>query len=182
MIAKLAVVGVATLGLGAVLVWVGSTFGVTGVLFAFAVNWLAMCWMGTAGRALEPPLPERFFEIRSFERTGRVYELLGVAVVKRLVRLGPLHWFNPHLRMPTERTPDQLRQLERRMREPETAHTWLLAAMALVALHAAARGWWWAAAWTTAFNLALNAYPVMLQRYNRRWLLTQIEPRRETPH
>ncbi|MDZ7680042.1 MAG: hypothetical protein U5K29_15995 [Acidimicrobiales bacterium] len=59
-------------------------------------------------------------------------------------------------------------------REPETGHAWLFATMALVASHAAVQGWWPAAAWTMAFNVALNAYPIVLQRYNRRWLLDRI--------
>ncbi|MFP3908093.1 MAG: hypothetical protein ACLFWR_13775, partial [Acidimicrobiales bacterium] len=172
---KLAVVAGSTVALGAVVVWVGATYGVTGVVFAFAVNWLAMCWMGTAGRVLGPSLPERYFEIRGFERSGRLYEALGVRLVKRAVRRGPLHLFNPQLRMPAEPTSARLHELEQRMREPETGHAWLFATMALVASHAAVHGWWPAAAWTMAFNVALNAYPIMLQRYNRRWLLERIE-------
>lgn len=180
MATKLAVVAVSTASLGGMLVWVGVAFGVTGVVFAFAANWLAMCWMGTAGRALDPPLPERFFAIREFERSGRLYEMLGVRLVKRAVRRGPLHLFNPKLRMPAERTPARLHELEQRMREPETGHAWLFAAMTLVAGHAAIRGWWAAAGWTMAFNVALNAYPAMLQRYNRRWLLDQLALDQET--
>jgi hypothetical protein len=36
-----------------------------------------------------------------------------------------------------------------------------------VVVHAAARGWWAAAGWTVVFDVLLNGYPVMLQRYNR---------------
>lgn len=163
-----------TVAIAAVIVWGASVFGVRSAGFAFVVNWSAMCWMGIVSRIAQPPLPESFFEIRRFERNGRLYELLGVRVVKWAVRRGPLHWFNPHLRLPAERTPEQLRRLEERMREPEAAHTWLFAAMVLISVHALARGWWEAAAWTMVFNVALNIYPVMLQRYNRRWLLERI--------
>jgi ABC-type uncharacterized transport system permease subunit len=168
------VVVVTTAVLGVVVVWLASTFGVRSVAFAFLLNWSAMCWMGIVSRLVRPPLPDAFFQIRGFERSGRIYELAGVRIVKLAVRRGPLHWFNPHLRMPTERTSGQLRQLEQRMREPEAAHTWLFVAMLAVTVHALVRGWWWAAAWTMVFNVALNAYPVMLQRYNRRWLLDRI--------
>ena len=48
MATKLTVVAVSTAALGGMLVWVGIAFGVTGVVFAFAVNWLAMCWMRQA--------------------------------------------------------------------------------------------------------------------------------------
>lgn len=169
-------VAVVTVAVGGILVWVADRFGVRGVVFAFAVNWGAMCWMGTVRLVAPPPLPASFFDIRRFERSGRVYELLGVRLVKRAVRRGPLHWFNPKLRMPAERTPGQLRQLEQRMREPEASHAWLFVAMLAVTAHALARGWWGAAAWTMAFNVAFNLYPVMLQRYNRRWLLDHLGP------
>ena len=175
-----ATVVASTVTLGGVLVWVGLAFGVAGVVFAFAVNWLAMCWMGTAGRVLRLPLPERYFEIRDFERSGRLYEALGVRLVKSVVRRGPLHLFNPGLRLPAERTPAQLGELEQRMREPETGHVWVFVIVTLVTAHAATRGWWSAAGWTMAFNVALNVYPVMLQRYNRRWLLEQLAVARAT--
>ena len=166
--------GIATVLLGGVLVWAGSTFGVASVTFAFAVNWLVMCWMGIVSRLYPPRLPERYFAIRPFERTGRLYGVLGVRAIKLVVRRGPLHWFNPHLRLPAEPTAERLRRLEGRMREPETAHVWLFGIMLVVVGHALARGWWPAAAWTMVFNVVLNVYPVMLQRYNRRWLLGRI--------
>ena len=33
--------------------------------------------------------------------------------------------------------------------------------------HAVLRGWWAPAAWTLLFDVVLNGYPVLLQRYNR---------------
>ena len=48
------------------------------------------------------------------------------------------------------------------------------------------RGWWGAARWTLLFDVLLNGYPVMLQRYNRALLgrryslsLTDGPPRRQ---
>jgi hypothetical protein len=48
------------------------------------------------------------------------------------------------------------------------------------------RGWWGAEGWTLLFDLLLNGYPVMLQRYNRALLdrryslsLTNGPPRRQ---
>jgi hypothetical protein len=36
-----------------------------------------------------------------------------------------------------------------------------------VMINAAAHGWWTAAGLTLLFDLLMNGYPVMLQRYNR---------------
>jgi hypothetical protein len=53
------------------------------------------------------------------------------------------------------------------MRDAEASHTILLVATFGVAALEAAVGNWSAAAWVAVFNLLLNGYPVMLQRYNR---------------
>ncbi|HXU03235.1 MAG TPA: hypothetical protein VN903_19850, partial [Polyangia bacterium] len=52
-------------------------------------------------------------------------------------------------------------------RNAETNHVIMFLIVVLVIAHALARGWWDAAAWTLVFNVLINAYPVMLQRYNR---------------
>jgi hypothetical protein len=36
-----------------------------------------------------------------------------------------------------------------------------------IVVHAMARGWWIAASWTFVFDVLVNGYPVILQRYNR---------------
>jgi hypothetical protein len=53
------------------------------------------------------------------------------------------------------------------MRDAEASHFILLVATLGVVAHAVARGWWGAAVWTLLFDVLLNGYPVMLQRYNR---------------
>ena len=53
------------------------------------------------------------------------------------------------------------------MRAAETNHVIMLLCGVIVMAHAVVRGWWDAAAWTLLFNILINAYPVMLQRYNR---------------
>ena len=45
-----------------------------------------------------------------------------------------------------------------------------------VVAHAVARGWWGAAGWTLLFDVLLNGYPVMLQRYNRALLGKALQP------
>lgn len=171
-LAAAGVLAVTTAALGAALLWAGEMFGARSVAFAFAVNWIVMSWLGIAGRLYPPSLPARYFEIRPFEASGRLYEALGVRMIKYAVRRGPLHVFKRHLRLPEFPDARSLRRLERRMREPEAAHVCLfLFVMLLVVAHALVRGWWTTAVWTMLFNVLLNAYPVMLQRYNRRWLL-----------
>jgi len=141
--------------------------GATTAPFAFLVVWVPMTWLGTVSRIFQPRLPQRYHELRDFERDPWLYELLGVRLVKRLLRRGPLAVFNPGLHLPAERSPERLAELEQRMKDAEASHFVLLVAMLGVVISAAARGWWVAAGLTFLFDVLMNGYPVMLQRYNR---------------
>lgn len=164
----LAAIGL-TLAVAVLLTWSARTFGADGVAFAFAVVWLPMTWLGTVSRIATPRLPRRYHILRRFELDGRVYERLGVRIARWLLRRGPLAVFNPdlHLPAPGERTPASLARLDQRMRDAEASHAILLVLTVGVAIHAALRGWWGAAGWTLLFDVVVNGYPVMLQRYNR---------------
>lgn len=168
------------------LMWALRALGPQGAGFAFLVVWVPMAWLGTVSRFVRPRLPGAYHDLRAFERDGRLYERLGVVRAKRLLRRGPLAVFNPDLHLPVERTPENLAHLDRRMRDAEASHFILLVAMLGVVAHAVARGWWGAAGWILLFDVLLNGYPVMLQRYNRALLgkryslsLTDGPPRRQ---
>ena len=118
-------------------------------------------------RIFQPRLPQRYHELRNFEHDPWLYELLGVTLVKRVLRRGPLAVFNPGLHLPAERSPERLAELDQRMKDAEASHFVLLVAMLGVVINAAVRGWWVAAGLTLLFDVLMNGYPVMLQRYNR---------------
>ena len=156
----------AAAGFGAV-AWSAHAFGADSVAFAFLVVWVPMTALGTVSHFVTIRLPAAWHRLRSWEAPPRVYELLGVRVAKQLLRRGPLAVFNPHLHLPAAPSPSGIDALERRMCEAEASHMVLLVLTLGVAPNAAAHGWWAAAAWTVVFDLLMNAYPVMLQRYNR---------------
>ncbi|MCB0999638.1 MAG: hypothetical protein KDB40_10105 [Acidimicrobiales bacterium] len=150
-----------------VLVGIGLAFGVDGGVFAVTAVWVPMVCVGTASRVIPIRLPRAYHRLRPFEASGRVYELLGVRVVKRLLRRGPIAWFNPGLHLPRDPTPAAVATLEGRMCAAEASHTSLAVVAFVVAGHAVARGWWTAAGWSVAANLVMNVAPAALQRYNR---------------
>jgi hypothetical protein len=160
-------VAAATAVAAAVVVFGARLLGTTSATFAFLVVWAPMTWLGTLSRIIQPRLPPRYHALRNFERDPRLYELLGVKLVKRLLRRGPLAVFNPGLHLPAERSPERLAELEQRMKDAEASHFLLLVALLGVVINAAARGWWVAAGLTLVFDVVLNGYPVMLQRHNR---------------
>lgn len=164
-----------------VLVAGGRWLGADSAGFAFLVVWVPMTWLGTVSRVVQPRLPEGYHRLRPVERDGRVYERLGVRTVKRLLRRGPLAVFNPDLHLPAERSPEHLAHLERRMCDAEAAHALLFVLTLGVVVHAAFQGWWTAAALTLLFDVLLNGYPVMLQRYNRAVLHQRYGPSLGSP-
>ena len=143
-------------------------WGAQSRIFAVVVVWAPMTWLGTISRLITPRLPSRWYQLRGFERDGaRIYELAGVRVAKAALRRGPLAVFNPDLHLPAEPSPERLAQLDQRMRDAEATHAILFAATLGVVVNALTQRWWTAAHWTMAANVAMNGYPVMLQRYNR---------------
>jgi hypothetical protein len=173
--------GGATAGALALLAWALHALDPRSVGFAFLVVWVPMAWLGTLSRVVRPRLPGSVHRLRRFERSGRVYEVAGVRIAKRLLRRGPLAAFNPGLHLPPEPTPERIARLEQRMRDAEASHLLLFVVTLVVVANAAARGWWAAAAWTLLFDVLLNGYPVLLQRYNRILLRHRFGPAAADP-
>lgn len=164
---QVALVVAVTVGATAVLTWAMRSLDPQSVLFAFVVVWAPMAWLGTVSRVVPPQFPTSWHRLRPFERTGRCYELVGVKVAKRLLRRGPIAAFNRGLHLPADPSAQAIERLDQRMRVAEASHLLLFVGTLGIVVHAAVGGWWAAAAWTLLFDLAMNGYPVMLQRYNR---------------
>ncbi|WP_374688321.1 hypothetical protein [Promineifilum sp.] len=148
-------------------VWCLNAFGFRSPVFAFLLNWLAMSWIALTGQMIELALPPGYYDIKHFEETGRLYERLGVRLFKKLVRRGPLTIFSPTLRMPAEKTLPALQHLDHEMRKAETGHLFIFVLMLLFTCYALLQRWFDVAGWFLLFNVFINGYPVMLQRYNR---------------
>src|SRR5512139_628434 len=164
---KLAIFALVTIGVVLLIVWSLDAFGFRSPVFAFLLNWLAMSWVALAGQAIPFALPARYYDIKTFERTGRVYERLGVPLFKKLVRRGPLAIFSPTLRLPKVKTITALQHLDHEMRKAEAGHVYVFLLMLVFTGYALLNRWFDAVVWMLAFNVLINGYPIMLQRYNR---------------
>jgi hypothetical protein len=133
----------------------------------FLVNWIVMSWVAVCGQVLPVFLPDSYYRMRAFERSGRLYEIAGVRAFKALVRRGPLRILSPTLRMPRQPAPRDLERFAGQSRKAEAGHVITFALVALPSMGALLAGWWWSALWAVVFGAVLNGYPVMLQRYNR---------------
>ncbi len=149
------------------IVWTVDSFGFRSPVSALLVNWLAMSWVAIVGQAIHFSFASGYYEIQSFEQTGQVYEHLGVHLFKTIVRRGPLSIFSSTLRFPKEKTISALCNLDSEMRKAETGHLLIFILMLLFSGYALLEGWLDAVAWLLMFNILINGYPIMLQRYNR---------------
>ncbi len=175
---KLAVLALATLGVVLLVIWSLDAFGFRSPVFAFLLNWLAMSWVALAGQAIHFALPASYYNIKSFERTGRIYERLGLPLFKKLVRRGPLAIFSPTLRFPKDRTVAALQHLDHEMQQAEAGHVYIFLLIMVFVSYALLNGWLDAVGWMLAFNILINGYPIMLQRHNRIMLQELIQRQR----
>jgi hypothetical protein len=103
-----------------------------------------------------------------------VYHWVGVGFVKRIVatRLWPMvNGFPPPVK-PVDRH-EFLDRIELGTKGAEICHGATFVLAFSVALCFLVVGWISAAVWILVFNMALNGYPVMLQRSNR-WRIHQV--------
>ena len=155
-----------------ILFW--DALGFRSPVFAFMVNWFAFCWAGMVVSVVKPAayliLPERYYAVKDFEQTGQVYERLGIRLIKRLVYRGPFRVFSPTMRLSKFSeglNVSALRRLEHETRKGEATHLFVFVLVLPFVGYAALRGWLDAVLWLMTFNVILNVYPVMLQRYHR---------------
>ena len=137
---KLVMFALATIAAVYLILWSLDAFGFRCPVFALLLNWLAMSWVAIAGQAVHFSLPQGYYSIKTFERTGQLYERMGVRWFKRLVRRGWLALFSPTLRFPNDRTIAALRHLDDERRTAETRHVYIFVPMLLFICDALLRG------------------------------------------
>ena len=140
--------------------------------YAFLLTWgpnslfALACWKGFLHlpRFLEPVHPIE----------PVLYHWVGVGFVKRIVatRLWPMvNGFPPPVK-PVDRH-EFLDRIELATKFAEICHAATFVLAFSVALYCLVVGWISAGVWILVFNMALNGYPVMLQRANR-WRIHQV--------
>lgn len=115
-------------------------------------------------------LPRRYFRVHRFERTGRLYEKLGVRAFRHVAPDGDLinRWVRrsvPGYRVVQGRR--AAAALVARTERSERGHAVLLMLGMVSAGYAWALGWRGWALYLTVGNLLVNLYPILLQRYTR---------------
>src|SRR5215510_9176428 len=82
---RLVVATLITVSFAAIVIWrVGADGRSLG--FAFGINWLLMAWAIVTGRFILFRLPSGYYTLRRFEKSGRIYDRLGVRWYQRWFR------------------------------------------------------------------------------------------------
>lgn len=126
-------------------------------------------------------LPASYYQIRAFERSGRLYELLGVRLFRWFVPDGDAANKWRRRREPSFRIIRNRRDalaFRPRTELSERGHLVLLALGSFSAAFAWMIGWQGWAVYLGVGNVLVNLYPVLLQRYTRARLLSVAAGRR----
>lgn len=150
---------------GLLIWWTVTAFGFRSPLFAALVTWLVISWVAIQGQVFRFSFRDAYFETRRWERDGGIYELVGIRLFKKLVRRGPLSWLSPGFRKVQIKS--DARRFDAETRQAEAGHVIAFVSTLLLVGYAMWRGWFDATGWLVLFNILLNGYPIMLQRYNR---------------
>jgi hypothetical protein len=115
-------------------------------------------------------LPAAYYRVHEFERSGRIYEALGVRLFRRFVPDGDLanRWerrSNPYYRVIRGR--QHAADFLPRTKQSERGHVVLLALGIVSAMFAWRLGWNGWAVYLSLGNVMVNLYPILLQRYTR---------------
>jgi hypothetical protein len=129
------------------------------IVFAFAINWALMGWAFIVWLVMPLRFGSGYYQVHRFERSGRLYERLGVRGFQRFLRRTGLLGWNPSLRFVSRSGAHAA--LVAATCGPETAHALIFIVLGAVAVDAVCRGWWDTAGWLLLFNILHNAYPVV---------------------
>ncbi len=123
-------------------------------------------------------LRESYFQIRRFEYRSSLYTIIGVPLFKKVLAHAPIPSLTRRIAL-TGFAGSDLRTLEGQLREAEEIHvlgagiTLLLALLfGLVRSEAYL-------VWFMVFNLIINVYPALVQRYNRNRIRRIIEKKNQ---
>lgn len=130
------------------------------VVFAFWINWALMGLAFVVWFIAPVRFGRSYYRVHAFERSGRLYERLGVRQFQRFLRrsglVGPWPRYRPG--------PGASTVLDAATEGSETAHLLIFIVLAVVSGIFVRRGWWDTAGWLLLFNIVHNAYPVLSLR------------------
>jgi len=136
------------------------------LLYSIALNFFLMIWMSIAETLLRPTLKSSYFNCHSFEEKGKIYKYFGVHFFRKLLVLSG--WERSRKKEnPIRKSMILLEYYEFRTRASEFGHTIIAIIIALISVYVCIEHSFKESIWLIFFNIFMNLYPIMVQRYNR---------------
>jgi hypothetical protein len=158
----------ATLIVAGAIIWVLNKYGFQSISFALLANFLVLDWVAVVSTLLNKErrfyLPQKYYSAKRFEKNGQIYRYIGVHYFKKLVakgflaNLASIRFEGKHSRIDS---------YYRQTQWGELLHLIMFLFIFLLAIYALIRRLYNAFLHLMFFNILLNGYPVLLQRYNR---------------
>jgi hypothetical protein len=153
-------------------VTIGSTWALAhymkmdGFAFAWALNFLLMLCVFAFTETIGGQLTSSYYRQKGWERGGRLYELLGINLFRKLLVL--IGWEKLNKKAtPVNKRREALIHLHHQTKKSELGHAIVFVIVLGFNVVVAYRFGLVHSAWLLILNVMLNLYPVFLQRYNR---------------
>ena len=140
--------------------------GMQGFSFAWTLNFLLMACVLAFTETLKSPLTSSYFNEKTWELKGQLYESLGINFFRKL--LVWIGWEKLNKKSnPVEKNTQALTHLHYRTKQSELGHVIIFSIVMGFTVFVVFKFGILTSLWLLILNIILNLYPIFLQRYNR---------------
>jgi len=140
--------------------------GLDSFVFAWILNFMLMMAVLSFTQTFRPRLTGAYFQPKSWESEGKVYEWTGLHGFRKLLVWVGWEKLNKAAN-PVKKNLEALKHLEYNTRQSEFGHLIIFFIVLAVALFVGAHQGFRHSLWLHLLNILLNLYPIAVQRYNR---------------
>ena len=161
---KWIIVFTATCGIGIFILF--PVMSMSSLAYSITLNFLLMIWMSIVETLLILDLKSSYFNSHPIEAEGKIYKYLGVHYFRKLLVL--IGWEKSRKKeTPIRKSLILLEYYEYRTRASEFGHGIIAIIIAIISVYVCILYSFKETIWLILFNIILNIYPMMVQRYNR---------------
>ena len=151
--------------------WVGlyilfPFMSMSSLAYSVSLNFILMIWMSIVETLLRPALLSSYFNCHSIEGEGEIYKYFGVHFFRKLLVLSG--WERSRKKEnPIRKSLILLEYYEYRTRASEFGHSIIAIIIAFISVYVCIEYSFKETLWLICFNIFMNLYPIIVQRYNR---------------
>lgn len=161
---KWIIVGITTFGMGLFIIF--PFMSMSSLSYSVTLNFILMIWMSIGETLLIPELKSSYFKAHPIEEGGKIYKYLGIDLFRKFLVL--IGWERSRKKeTPIRKSLILLEYYEFRTRASEFGHGIIAIIIVFITLYVCVVYSIKETIWLISFNIFLNIYPMMLQRYNR---------------